>query len=156
MQERLNTGSKKHALVILVGPPASGKSTWGKQFATDNNLVYVSTDAIRKELSGDEGNQAVSPIAFGLARQRVSAALRSGQSAMIDATNVNTKSRKDWINMGRGAGAKVIAVAFEVPRDELLRRDAQRERHVGEEVIDRFLGKYFRPTETEVDEVIVK
>lgn len=153
---KLETGEKKKALIILVGPPASGKSTWGKKFADDNNVVLVSTDAIRKEIGSGEADQSVSAAAFGIARQRVSAALAQGKSAMIDATSVNRKARRDWINLGRGHGAYIVAVAFEVPRDELLRRDAQRERHVGEEVIDRFIGKYARPTTDEVDKVVLK
>ena len=150
------TGTRKKALVILVGPPASGKSTWGKKFAAENNLTYVSTDALRAELGTGEGDQTVSAQAFATARARVSAALGAGKSAMIDATSVSKKARKDWINLGRGHAAYIIAVTFEVPRDELLRRDAQRDRHVGPEIIDRFLGKYERPTDTEVDKVIVK
>lgn len=152
----LETGDKKKALIILVGPPASGKSTWGQKFAEDNKVVYVSTDAIRKEIGSGEADQSVSAAAFGIARQRVSAALGAGKSAMIDATSVNRKARRDWINLGRGHGAYIIAVAFEVSRNELLRRDAQRERHVGEEVIDRFINKYARPTSDEVDKVVLK
>ena len=149
-------GGKKKALVILVGPPASGKSTWGKKFALDNGVVYVSTDEIRKEIGAGEGDQTVSAAAFGIARGRVSSALAAGKSAMIDATSVSRKARRDWINLGRGHSAFIVAVAFEVPRDELLRRDAQRERHVGPEVIDRFLHKNQQPTEQEVDKVILK
>ena len=152
----LEMGDKKKALIVLCGAPASGKSTWGKKFAQENNVMYISTDEIRKELSGDESNQSVSAQAFATARARVSAALGADKSAMIDATSVTRKARKDWINLGRGHGAFIIAVAFEVPRDELLRRDAQRERHVGPEIIDRFLNKYERPSDTEVDKVIVK
>ena len=153
---KLETGEKNKALLILVGPPASGKSTWGKKFAEDNGVVYVSTDAIRKEIGSGEADQSVSAAAFGIARSRVSRALASGKSAMIDATSVNRKARRDWINMGRGHGAYVIAVAFEVPKSELLRRDAERERHVGPEVIDRFVNKYERPSEQEVDKVVLK
>lgn len=150
------TGTKKKALVILVGPPASGKSTWGKKFAAENDLTYVSTDAIRAELGTGEGDQNVSASAFATARGRVSAALGAGKSAMIDATSVTRKARRDWINLGRGHAAYIISVAFEIPRNELLRRDARRERHVGPEIIDRFLNKYERPSDTEVDKVIVK
>jgi predicted kinase len=147
---------KKNALIILCGAPAAGKSTWGKKFALENNVEYVSTDEIRGKIGKDESDQSVSAAAFGIAKRKISDALAEGKNAMIDATNVNPKSRKDWINMARGAGAYVIAVAFEVPKDELLRRDAERSRHVGPEIIDRFLNKYSRPTTQEVDKVIVK
>jgi predicted kinase len=152
----LTTGDKKNALVILVGPPASGKTTWGKEFACKNNMVYVSTDAIRAEVGSGEGDQTVSAAAFFIAKKRIAAALTNGKNAMIDATSVNRKSRKDWIDIAKTAGAYIIAVAFEVPKAELLKRDAQRERHVGEEVIDRFISKYSRPDTNEVDKVIVK
>jgi predicted kinase len=58
--------------------------------------------------------------------------------------------------MGRGAGAFIIAVAFEVSKEELFRRNAQRDRHVPEDVIERFISRYQRPTTAEVDKVIVK
>lgn len=147
---------KKKALIILVGPPASGKSTWGKKFASENNVEYVSTDEIRAQIGSGEADQSVSAAAFGIARRKVFTTLDSGKSAMIDATNVNRKSRKDWIKMGKESGAYIIAVAFEVPKEELYRRDAQRPRHVGNEIIDRFLSKYSRPATDEVDKVIVK
>src|SRR6185369_10889913 len=115
-----NLNGKKNALIILVGPPASGKSTWGKDFATKNNVIYVSTDAIRGEIGTGEGDQTVSPAAFGIARNRVMRALVSGQNVMIDATNVNPKTRKDWVKMGRDANAFIIAIAFEVSKDELF------------------------------------
>jgi len=156
MNDLKDIGEKKKALVILVGPPASGKSTWGKKFAQENNLTYVSTDAIRAEIGTGEGDQSVSRAAFGIARNRVSSALGAGKSAMIDATCVSRKARKDWINLGRGHGSFIIAVTFEVSREELLKRDTARERHVGPEIIDRFLHKYERPTDQEVDRVIIK
>lgn len=151
-----DTLNNKPILIILVGCPGAGKSTFGKKFAQENGLVYVSTDEIRAEIGKGESDQSVSTAAFGLARQRISIALGIGKNAMIDATNVNRKSRRNWINLGRGHGAFIIAIAFEVPKNELLKRDAQRERHVGLEVIDSFVNKYERPTETEVDKVIIK
>ena len=156
IDDLINTEDKEKALIILVGPPASGKSTWGKKFALDNGIVYVSTDKIRSEIGSGEEDQSVSAAAFAIARRRVSAALSADKTVMIDATSVNKKARKDWINLGRGHGAFIVAVAFEVPREELLRRDAQRDRHVGVEVIDKFINKYEQPTEDEVDKVIIK
>ena len=150
-------GGKKNALIILVGPPASGKSTWGREFAKKNNVMYVSTDTIRGEIGKGEDDQSVSPQAFTIAKQRVSQALSQGKHAMIDATSVNTKSRKDWVTIGREHDAYIIAVTFEVSTAELYRRDAQRPRHVGREVIDRFFNKYERPAQSElIDKVVIK
>jgi predicted kinase len=70
---------------------------------------------------------------------------------MIDATNVDPKARKDWIKIGRAADAYIETVSFEVPMEELIRRDAQRDRHVGPEVIEKFVKRYQRPTKDEVD-----
>ena len=153
----LENTDKKVALVILSGCPGAGKSTWGKKFSIDSGVVYVSTDEIRKELSGDESNQSVSANAFAIARRRVSNALSIGKSVMIDATNVNKKARKDWIDLGKTHNAYIVAVAFEVSKAELIKRDTNRERHVGEEIITRFFDKYERPsTEEMIDKIIVK
>jgi predicted kinase len=155
-EELVIGGNKEKALIILVGPPGSGKSTWGKKFAEDNKIEYVSTDAIRAEIGSGEADQSVSAAAFGMARHRVIKSLSSGKSVMIDATNVTRKARKDWIKIGKDLRAYIIAVAFEVSRDTLIKRDSERSRVVGAEVIDRFFRKYERPTEQEVDKVILK
>jgi predicted kinase len=147
--------SDKVKLVLMVGPPASGKSTFGKKYAQDNNLEYVSSDAIRAEIGTGESDLSVSGAAFKLAKQRVEAALVSGKGAVMDATNINHKSRSKWLSLGKKYNVEVTAFAFEINRDKLLKRDAERERHVGTEVIDMFIEKYVRPTKQEVDEVIL-
>jgi len=150
------TGEKKNALIVLVGPPASGKSTWGKKFAKENNIVYISTDEIRAEIGTGENDQNVSTAAFEIARNRVKEALNNGKNVMIDATNCNGDDRRPFVKIAREFDAYKIAVAFEVPREELLKRDAHRERHVGPEVIDFFLHKYRKPSTANFDKVITK
>jgi predicted kinase len=144
----------KKALIVMVGPPASGKSTWGKEFAQKVGAKYVSTDAIRAQFGKGEGDQSVNP--FGAAMGRVRNALAQGRHVVIDATNINKSSRKTFTKIADELGAYKIAVAFEVPREELLKRDVGRERHVGQEVIDRYIKDYRRPDETEFDKVVIK
>ena len=68
------------------------------------------------------------------------------------------KTRKDFISIARTRGAETIAVVFECDKQTLLDRNARRGanggRNVGEEVIDRMLSRYQRPTEDEFDTVI--
>lgn len=40
-------------LIILTGAPGSGKSTWAKKYVSENKDTYIiSSDAIRKEITG--------------------------------------------------------------------------------------------------------
>lgn len=43
--------------VLMVGLPASGKSTYAQELAEEMRAVICSSDAIRKELFGDENSQ---------------------------------------------------------------------------------------------------
>ena len=149
-------GGKKNALIILVGPPASGKSTWGKDFAQKNNMVYVSTDEIRGQIGKGEDDQSVSAAAHMIAQKRVREALTLGKNVMIDATNCDGDARRPYVKMAKEHNAYKIAVTFEVSRDELLKRNAQRKRQVSSEIIDLFLKKYSRPSTVNFDKVIVK
>lgn len=146
---------KELTMVIMVGAPASGKSTWDKDYAKKNNFTYISTDEIRGEIGKGEDDQTASPAAWAIARKRVLQALSIGKSVVIDATNINHKFRKGWTKIGREYKVKIVAVVFEVPRVELLRRDSEREREVGANIIDDFLKVYRRPDETEVDKVVL-
>lgn len=156
MNELNNIDGKRNALIIMVGPPGSGKSTWATDFTSKNDVIYVSTDSIRAEIGSGEGDQSVSAAAFSIARKRISQALSQGKNAIIDATSVNKKSRKEWIDIANQYGAYTVAIAFELPREELYRRNAQRSRQVPNDIIDRFVDKYQRPDNTEVDRVIIK
>ena len=145
------------ALVLLCGPPASGKSTWGKNFAQKVGAVYVSTDELRAKLGKGEGDQSINAQVFAVATQKVQRSLSQGKHVVVDATNIDKGARRTFIKPAEEHGAYKIAVAFEVSREELLRRDAERTRHVGPEVIDNYLHKYKRPVEgDEFDKVIIK
>lgn len=139
----------------MVGAPASGKSTWAGDYAKQKSYAYISTDVIRAEIGKDEGDQEVSGPAWYIARKRVAEWLSIGKSVVIDATNVDSKTRKGWIKIAQEFSAETVAVVFEVDREELIKRDAGRKRSVGASVIDHFLEKYNRPDTTEVDKVII-
>jgi len=156
MNDLDNIGGKKNALIVLCGAPGSGKSTWGKDFAKKNNMVYVSTDEIRAEIGSGESDQSVSPQAFMIAEKRIRESLSMGKNAMIDATNCHGSDRRRFVKIARELNAYKIAVTFEVSRDELIKRNQQRERNVPLEVIDFFLDKYSRPSTVNFDKVIVK
>jgi len=161
MKENLENINHKLVLIVLVGPPGSGKSTWGKKFAQDHNLNYISTDELRARFGSGEDDQTVSGAVFGYVKRIIPQLLSTGKSVLIDATSMSRRDRKDYIKFADAVGAYKIAIAFEVDRNTLIKRNQERGekggRNVPVEVIDRFLGKYQRPDSSEgFDKVVIK
>lgn len=91
MREIKNT---KPRLIVMVGLSASGKSTTANLLASTHNAQIISSDAIRKELTGSVENQEKNKEVFELFHRRIKDALISGQSVIADATNLTMKSRR--------------------------------------------------------------
>ncbi len=99
------------ALVIFVGLPASGKSTYYfAHFAATH--VHVSKDLLPRG-----------------ARQEplIDQALAAGKSVVVDNTNPSAAVRAPLIALGRRHGARIIAYFFEADVKTLLVRNRQRE-----------------------------
>jgi predicted kinase len=129
-------------LNIAIGVPGSGKSTYMKTL----DAVYVSSDAIRKELFGDENSQENPSKVFGILNSRIKEALESGKNATYDATNVSRSSRKKIFKDYRNKADIIVAYYFETPIEEAKRRNNSRDRVVPEEVIDRMFSNLTPPT----------
>ena len=64
----------------------------------------------------------------------------------VDATNLSTGERKQWIQMSRSLGYEVHAVFFDVPLEVCLERNGRRDRVVPEDVMRRMAAKLKAPT----------
>ena len=144
----------------MVGAPGSGKSTFGKKFAEEHGLTYISSDELRARFGSGENDQTVSGAVFGYIRRTIPQLLSSGKSVLIDATSMSKSDRKDYIKYADAVGAYKIGIAFEVARATLIKRNQDRGakggRNVPVEVIDRMLAKYQRPDSSEFDKVVIK
>jgi predicted kinase len=124
------------ALVLTVGPAASGKSTLLARLSGLGVLdLVVSTDALRAELglAPDETD-----VTYAHARRRVVDGLRAGLLVAVDATNVRVSDRAAWRAVASDAGVdEVVAlrVGVGVPVAQLALADAGRDRHVPVSVI---------------------
>lgn len=138
----------------MVGAPASGKSTWSKKFESENpDVIRLSSDELRAKFGSGEEDQSVNAKVFGYMKRQTENLLKSGGNVMIDAMNMSKKARKDFVDIGRKVGAKIIAYVFEVPETELKKRNKARSRTVPDFVIDKALKSYQKPESPEVDEV---
>lgn len=84
---------------MLVGIPGSGKDTWlRKQKAGRKNFAVISIDDMRKELTSDVSNQACNSIVWSAAKTQAKTVLYMGRNVILNATNVNTAYRKDFLS----------------------------------------------------------
>jgi predicted kinase len=147
-------------VIVMIGAPGSGKSTFAKKLWQDNpNFKYLSSDALRAELGSGEEDQSVTPQVFSTLKRRLDHCLRRNESVIVDATSMNAKDRRDYINAAKQYNAKVIAYAFVCDKQTLLERNQKRGagggRNVPEFVIQRMLDKYQQPLSSEgFDEII--
>ena len=143
-------------LILLVGIPGSGKTTYAKNYiAQTPNIIHLSSDAIRKELYGDENIQGNPADVFSLMQTRAIEALNNGMHVVYDATNITRKDRQGIISVCPKF-AKIEAHIIWAPIETCIERDANRGRTVGKEVIDRMLKRFQAPFFDEgIDEIKV-
>ena len=135
-------------LIILMGLPGSGKSYYAKLIqradADGTGVVIHSSDAIREELFGDPGSQENNSLVFEVMHRRTQADLRKGLTVVFDATNITRKARRGAINLASKddiVEGHIVWAPVEVCRE----RDAERERTVGIDVIDKMIRRWQSP-----------
>jgi energy-coupling factor transporter ATP-binding protein EcfA2 len=77
---------------LLIGPPASGKSTLAAVLAQRTGAIVLSTDAIRAELHGDAAVQGPWSKIEALFHQRLKDAVAAGLPVILDGTH----SQRPW------------------------------------------------------------
>ncbi|VTU00324.1 metallophosphoesterase : Metallophosphoesterase OS=Myxococcus fulvus (strain ATCC BAA-855 / HW-1) GN=LILAB_12425 PE=4 SV=1: AAA_33: Metallophos [Gemmataceae bacterium] len=101
------------ALVMLVGPSGSGKSSFARKHFKGTEVL--SSDFFRGMLSDDESNQAVSGHAFEVLHLVCEKRLAAGRFTVIDATNVRAEARKPLVELARKYHAQLVALVFDFP-----------------------------------------
>lgn len=95
-------------LIMLMGCPGSGKTTFAKDFI-NANYTYISRDGIRFSLvaEGEEYFSKEKQVFAEFAAQ-ISKALGNGQNVIADATHLNRASRKKLLNAIEGYDDLII------------------------------------------------
>ena len=138
---------------LLIGPPASGKTTLATVLAELVGGQVLSTDAIRAELFGDAGIQGPWEEVEAALHNRIREAVAAGVPVILDATH----GQRPWrlaITQALALPAPVQWIGWwlTTPLDQCLAWDQARERQAGAEVIERIHG--YLPSATYVPDPI--
>lgn len=132
-------------LYMMVGLPASGKSTIAKVISEFEKAIIVSTDEIREELFNDIDDQEHNAEVFDEVESRIKFYIANEQDVIFDATNVSYKRRRAFLEKLKHYRVKKIAILVATPYEECIKRNAERGRKVPEEVITRMYHNFYIP-----------
>lgn len=136
-------------ILVLCGPPASGKSTYAREFIKGKtDWVIVNRDSIR-EGRGEYWVPSQEDYISDLEEFSIRAAIKRNYNVIIDATNLNPKTQEKWRKIATETKSSIEFKEFYIPFKEALERDKNRERSVGEKVLKNFYLKYYLDKYTE-------
>ena len=114
-------------LIMMVGVPGSGKSTWIKNNKAETNIV-ISRDAIRfAKLKDDEDYFAHESEVFNEFVWQIANGLAGDKTVIADATHLNKKSRALVLGKVAKLADEIEAVMIDVHLETAIKRNDQRE-----------------------------
>lgn len=137
-------------LYIMVGPPASGKSTWAAKHC--NNAYVVSRDNIRFELL--KPNEPYFCHENAVWEKYVAAIkdfLQHGKDVIADATHNDHFSRNKLFRALKNIECNIVLIVMGTSKEECLNRNYKRKgvQHVPNNVIEDFYKSFEYPEKSE-------
>lgn len=139
-------------LIMLVGLPGCGKSTWRANWLQANpNTVVISSDdyidgyaSARSKTYGEVFKEAA-PLADKFMYEQLAIFIKKGVDIIWDQTNLSVSGRAKKLEKIPFNYTK-YAMYFDVPKDELLRRQAGRPgKEIPTYVMDHMMESYVFP-----------
>lgn len=151
-------------VVMTVGLPASGKSTWAKELITNEagRWVRVNKDLLREMCHNSKHSKSNEKFIVRLRNLIILEALEAGKHVVIDDTNLHPKHIKTVTELVKGQAKVEVNDSFlQVPVKECIQRDLKRQNSVGRSVIMQMYRQFLLPKVTppvhnpELEDVIV-
>lgn len=129
-------------IVVLVGPPGSGKSTWAR--SNGRGAVHVSQDGLIEAISPDGFEHVYRPLYAAAENAVAREALRAGHTVIVDRTNRTPEHRQRWIRIARDANCPAVAVVMTASASLCRSRNRARapERRLSESRMERMIAAF--------------
>jgi predicted kinase len=138
-----DTSSEAQRIVVLVGLPGSGKSTYLER----QGITPLSSDLVRQLLADDATDQTIHARVFQCLRYLLRQRLAIGRPVTyVDATHLTPAERRPYVKIAQRYGCSVEALYFDVPLDVCLARNRGRSRVVPEEAVRAMAAKLAPPS----------
>jgi protein phosphatase len=121
------------ALVVLIGPTASGKSSFAAKHFKATQII--SSDTCRALIADDEADQEASRDAFRLFHRIISERLKRGLLTVADSTALTLHARSELLRLAMLYNRPTFAIVFSVQPEIQRQWNQQRHRHVPAHVL---------------------
>jgi predicted kinase len=119
--------SQPPTLVVLVGLPGAGKSTFARSLRERAPIVVLESDRFRKLLFGRPTySPEESRRLFRALHAAIERLLARGVSCVLDATNLREEHRRPLYDMAERHGARLVLVHLDAPPEVVRQRLARR------------------------------
>jgi hypothetical protein len=137
------------ALILTIGLPGSGKSTFCRRLAPQIDAVVLESDAIRRQFFGAPTySQTESRRLFSALHAAARELLLHGRNVIVDATNLRESDRRPAYSVADETGAHLMLLTFSAPQDVIEQRLTRRvEAPDAADNSSADLGVYFRMAE---------
>ncbi|MBN1559482.1 polynucleotide kinase-phosphatase [candidate division KSB1 bacterium] len=112
------------SFVVLIGASGSGKSTFARKHFKPTEVL--SSDFCRGLVSDDENDQNATKDAFEILHFIAAKRLAAGRLTVVDATNVQSESRKTLVELARQYHMLPVAIVFKLPAELCEERNRSR------------------------------
>lgn len=132
-------------LIMLLGLPGSGKSTWAKEYidSASRKTKRINKDALRDLLDNGKHTRANEKFILTLRDNIVVEALQQDIDIIVDDTNFAPKHEARLRQLAQGNNAEFEIVDFtDIPIETCIKNDLKRFDSVGEAVIRQMAAQY--------------
>jgi len=105
-------------MIVFVGYPASGKSTFAKKYLVPAGYEHINRDTL---------------VTQSKCLQLTRSALKEGKSVVVDNTNPSEDSRASYVSIAKEMGIPVRCFIFDIPRSLAEHLNMYREKVTGGE-----------------------
>lgn len=135
-------------MYMMIGLPGSGKSTIANEIGKELGIPVVSSDEVRKEVTGSEEDFSKDGYIWGeVIPNKLKSALLKGD-VIFDATNLRVRDRNKT-KKAIGLEYEYQAIYVDVPLETCIERQESRDRKVPPERIEEMYNEMVAPTAKE-------